>query len=836
MPRDIPVGNGRFLVTFDDRYQVRDVYFPHVGQENHGGAGPCRFGVYADVPNEGRSQLHWTSDPSWTIRQRYLRDTLTTSVSLEHRDFQLAVYSNDTVDFHRNILVRKVKVKNLAHHARTVRLMHHQDFNMYGNKIGDTAYFDPELRSMVHYRGKRYLMVAYWANGEPRIDEYATGTSGFGGAEGTWRDAEDGHLQGNAIAQGSVDSTIAHHLHLDGYGEATCYMVLTAGESREELLELHKWLTKMGPQGVIDRTSSYWRLWVGGTNMNFGNLPRKVTELFNRSLLVLRTQIDNGGAIIAANDTDIMQFARDTYSYMWPRDGALVANALDLAGFPDVARWFYSFCGRVITDEGYFYHKYNPDGSPASSWHPWVLKGAQSMPIQEDETALVVWALWRHYYRYRDIEFIRPLWVDVVQKAADFMARYRDKRTGLPLPSYDLWEERWGVHAFTVATVYGGLKAAHNFAVAFGDRERAERYAKAAEEVKAGAAKYLYSEKLGRFARRLVPLDAPKPPDSPTYEEPAPLMHEARLEDIYEVDEVLDASLYAIYKFHLFEADDPRVESTMKAVEQKLWCKTEVGGVARYENDYYHRISNDIASVPGNPWFICTLWLADYYITRAKTTEQLKDALPILEWTADHALESGVLAEQVNPYTNAPISVSPLTWSHATVVSTSIKYLEKLEELQLCNTCTQPLFKMRRRGSVEVKSQATFSRLDANFDSDIARETASPVGHFIAQGETGNRYRATLSIDTRDCIGCDVCVAHCDKGVLRMVDGKALVDLRHLNSCDLDGECVSVCPTSVVSLEVLALDEPVLNPAATGPVEPVLAKVQPADPDCRECA
>ena len=35
--------------------------------------------------------------------------------------------------------------------------------------------------------------------------------------------------------------------------------------------------------------------------------------------------------------------------------------------------------------------------------------------------------------------------------------------------------------------------------------------------------------------------------------------------------------------------------------------------------------------------------------------------------------------------------------------------------------------------------------------------------------------KVTLSIDTRDCIGCDVCVAHCDKGVLRMVDGKALV-------------------------------------------------------------
>src|SRR6185503_1802607 len=229
-----------------------------------------------------------------------------------------------------------------------------------------------------------------------------------------------------------------------------------------------------------------------------------------------------------------------------------------------------------ITADGYFYHKYNPDGSPASSWHPWVIKGIRALPIQEDETALVVWALWRHYYRYRDIEFIRPMWVDIVQKAADFMCKYRDPRTGLPLPSYDLWEERWGVHAFTVATVYGGLKAAANFAVCFGDRERAERYKKAAEEIKIGAAKYLFSEKLHRFVRRLVPKDNPVPPGDPNYKEPQALAEGA---EAYEVDEVIDAALYAIYKFHLFEADDPRVVSTMKAVEEKLWVKTRVGGV-----------------------------------------------------------------------------------------------------------------------------------------------------------------------------------------------------------------------------------------------------------------
>ena len=155
------------------------------------------------------------------------------------------------------------------------------------------------------------------------------GTSGFHGAEGTWRDAEDGHLQGNAIAQGAVDSTIvACNVQVAPRGERTVYMVMIAAESREELLELHKWIMKMGPQGVLDRTTSLLAA-VGGwaRTSTLATCRRKSLTLFKRSLLVVRTQIDNDGAIIAANDSDIMQFARDTYSYMWPRDGALVADS-----------------------------------------------------------------------------------------------------------------------------------------------------------------------------------------------------------------------------------------------------------------------------------------------------------------------------------------------------------------------------------------------------------------------------------------------------------------------------------------------------------------------------
>src|SRR5205823_2402419 len=82
-------------------------------------------------------------------------------------------------------------------------------------------------------------------------------------------------------------------------------------------------------------------------------LPDEICDLYKRSTLVIRTQVDNRGAIIAANDSDVLRFNRDTYSYLWPRDGALVADALDLAGYGEVTRRFFELCGTLITREGY---------------------------------------------------------------------------------------------------------------------------------------------------------------------------------------------------------------------------------------------------------------------------------------------------------------------------------------------------------------------------------------------------------------------------------------------------------------------------------------------------
>src|SRR5207253_1887943 len=78
------------------------------------------------------------------------------------------------------------------------------------------------------------------------------------------------------------------------------------------------------------------------------------------------------GSVIASTDFDITKFARDTYAYAWPRDGALVANALDRAGHEDVTRAFFTFSQQSLVEEGFFLHKYTPYGQPGSSWLPWI--------------------------------------------------------------------------------------------------------------------------------------------------------------------------------------------------------------------------------------------------------------------------------------------------------------------------------------------------------------------------------------------------------------------------------------------------------------------------------
>ena len=659
MAREIVLGNGKLLVNFDEHLNMRDLYYPYVGWENHISGHKNSLGVWVN------GDFSWLGHEGWEMDLKYLPETLVTDCKALNTRLDLELGINSAVHFRHNIFLQRIKVKNLSQLGKEIRVFFTHDFSIDGAEVGDTALYDPTLQAVYHYKRNRYFLINGHIHHEG-IYQFATGTKRFKGAEGTWRDAEDGRLEQNPIAQGSVDSTISFRMQLKPYGQEEVYYWIVVGDNFQSVRKGNYYVLQNTPQVLLKKTENYWRTWVNKRSRQFGDLPENVTQLYKLSLLVVRTQTDNTGAIIAANDTDILYHGRDHYSYMWPRDGALVAWGLDMAGYPELTRNFFKFCQRVLTEGGYLLHKYNPDGSVGSSWHPWVTNGRIQLPIQEDETALVLFALWQHYLTERDFEFIESLYKPLIRKAANFMVDFRDLKTGLPLSSYDLWEERQGIFTFTASAVYGGLTAAASVADLYGDQYLVDRYQNAANEVKEGILKYLYSEEHGRFLRGLY------------------VDNEGNLI----ADETPESSVYGIFAFGVLPADDKRVVSTMEAIKQELWVKTEIGGIARYRDDYYFRNSDDIDIIPGNPWFICTLWLADWHVQSAKTVVDLKEAKILIEWAADNIMETGMLPEQLHPITGEPQSVAPLTWSHATFIMVVERYLSKMNELTIVCTTT----------------------------------------------------------------------------------------------------------------------------------------------------
>src|SRR5688500_16741729 len=123
--RDIPVGNDRLLVNFDDKYQIRDIYFPHAIQENHTEGDPFRFSVWTD------GVFSWVSSDDWERQLNYLPETLVTDVVLTNQKLGIRITCNDTVASHENIFLRRVRVDDLLDTKREVRVYLHHDFRIY---------------------------------------------------------------------------------------------------------------------------------------------------------------------------------------------------------------------------------------------------------------------------------------------------------------------------------------------------------------------------------------------------------------------------------------------------------------------------------------------------------------------------------------------------------------------------------------------------------------------------------------------------------------------------------------------------------------------------------
>src|ERR1035437_1710401 len=167
----------------------------------------------------------------------YLPDPTTSRYKIKKQAYGVEMEVNDAIHNSKDVFLRKIKVSNELDHPQEIRLFFTQDFHIYGYEAGDTAFFEPNLSTIIHYKGKRYFLVGVASSGKGFF-QYAIGQKEGDGKEGTCRDCEDGQLSSNPVAQGAVDSSVSFKLEIPPHGYGIIHYWIAAGTNLNEVTAL----------------------------------------------------------------------------------------------------------------------------------------------------------------------------------------------------------------------------------------------------------------------------------------------------------------------------------------------------------------------------------------------------------------------------------------------------------------------------------------------------------------------------------------------------------------------------------------------------------------------
>ncbi len=636
------VGNGSMLGCITESGELIRLYWPEIDYPQH--LEKMLTGFY---DTRVSNSTIWFSEGDHEFHQRYLEDTNILETTAIFSKLPLQVSQIDFCLPDEDVLVRHYVIKNLGSSDISIGIGVASHVISSQQDMGNTL-FDFQLDALVHYRHD-----GYWAIGSSReVREFQTGNNPFGAV---WA----GKLVGVDETGMSPDGAISWDLGIlppESKTAFTLYMAFAPTLTQVKALTERMKASKFDE--LLAYTRNYWHDYLRSCKgVKSGN--DKADRVYRRSLLMFGLMADkNTGGLLASPEIDEGFTQCGRYAFCWGRDAAFITQALDEAGlYQDTAR-FYDWAVRVQDTEGFWHQRYHMNGNLAPSWG-----------IQIDETGSVLFGMLKHYHATKDRLFLDRMWPAVV-RAADFLKGFIDSDTGLPQPSFDLWEERKGEHTYSTAAVIAGLNAAAEIGRQIGaSKEIIEKWHQAAQQMQQAMLKELVDHETGTFLRSI------RTKLNPWGSEPSNQTVQIRVNPkgfFWEVslfDRKMDISLLGPFiPFGILKADDPVIRNTASRLEKQLACEG-VGGLKRYEDDNY---------AGGNPWIIATLWMAMLHLE----TGDLQKAAEYLQWSIKCSTHLDLLPEQVDRQDGKPCWVVPLTWSHAMFVLTLQSFLAKGGDLR----------------------------------------------------------------------------------------------------------------------------------------------------------
>jgi GH15 family glucan-1,4-alpha-glucosidase len=410
-------------------------------------------------------------------------------------------------------------------------------------------------------------------------------------------------------------------------------------------------------EGVLERTRAYWREWASHCQYR-----GRWRDLVIRSLLTLKALThEPTGGIVAAPTTSLPEELGGVrnwdYRFCWLRDSTLTLDALLRAGFLDEAKAWRDWLMRAAAGSpSQIQIMYGVAGEHRLTEEelPWLPGYEASAPVRIGNGAYDQFQLDAYgevinaFYdaRMKGVPG-HPSEPDMILTLVDFVERNWQRA------DEGIWEIRSATHLhFTHSKLLAwvavdrALRLFEEFGVGVKHKieTRLPRWRALREEMRESILTRGFNPRVGAFTQSYG-------------------------------SNALDASVLLIPHMGFLPATDPRMLSTVAAIERDL---TWDGLVLRYSTE------TGVDGLAGHEatFLICSFWLVDNYAMAGR----LEDAEKLLDRLASLASSLGLLAEEYHPTLHRQLGNFPQAFSHIGLINSA--YI--IEEMRLKHEVSLP--------------------------------------------------------------------------------------------------------------------------------------------------
>ena len=455
-----------------------------------------------------------------------------------------------------------------------------------------------------------------------------------------WVTRADGSLR--AVA-GPEALSLWSRVHTHGQDMRTV-AEFTVSEGQEEPIELAWYPSHQEPPRplagwwAVEDTEHFWREWIAAHAYE-GPWQDEVL----RSLLTLKalTYAPTGG-IVAAPTTSLPETLGGNrnwdYRYCWLRDATLTLMSLLGAGFHEEARCWRDWLLRAVAgDVSKIQIMYGPAGERRldeweADWLPGYegsapvrIGNAASGQFQLDVYGEVMDAL--HQARMDQVTEEQAAW-DLQKELLDFLEK------GWKEPDDGIWEVRGPRRHFTHSKVMAwvAFDRAIQAVERFGLDGPADQWRATRQAIHEAVCAKGWNEEVGAFTQ-------------------------------YFGSRELDASVLMIPLVGFLPPHDPRVVSTVRAIESNL---VKEGFVLRYQTGEAESGVDGLTGREG-AFLACSFWLVDNYALQGRRAE----AEALFQRLASLANDVGLLSEEYDPVAGRLVGNFPQAFSHIALVNSA---------------------------------------------------------------------------------------------------------------------------------------------------------------------